>query len=369
MAANIDKRSHNAKLKSCLMSGIRKIRLNLQKLASILLVMVIACYIQQKVNERVATKTFAIYQIKSANSSLFYDSFEDVKNVLKQFGYKRVSNYNWDLLWTLSYNTEDYDFSNLASNKRVNQIPNIEYITDKIELGYQYECKKSSTPTSFVFPTDKEVFATYSKENSDKLFLKKHPIRRGVELFNASTIDQLDEFCFIQEFIDNPLLVDGYKFDIGVYAVITSINPLRLYTFTGDVIFRYANEKYHPFNASKPESYLLRNDSYKAPWEIPTLVAYINDLGLGMKNSFDTYMRKHGRKPDTIWTQIEDIIRMVCLDREVILADVSIIMFITFLRIFIFICSMYISSLQLRILVIRISFSNFYNSISLLIIT
>lgn len=332
--------------------------------------MVIACYMQQKVDERIATRTFAMHQVNETRRSLVHDSFEDVKNVLKQFGYKRVSlNSNWDLLWILSYNSEDYDFLNLASNKRVNQIPNIEYITHKIQLGYHYECNKSSTPTSFIFPDDEKAFATYSKQNSDKLFIKKHPFRRGVELFNTSTIDELDEFCFIQEFIDNPLLVDGYKFDIGVYAVITSLNPLRLYTFTGDVIFRYAKEKYLPFNASKPESYLLRNELYKAPWEIPALVAYINDLGLGMKSSFDTYMRKQGRKPDTIWTQIEDIIRLVCLDREaLILGDVSKITFRTCFQMSIYICFMYNFSLQLRILVIRISFSNFYNSISLLTI-
>lgn len=44
---------------------------------------------------------------------------------------------------------------------------------------------------------------------------------------------------FIQEYIDNPLLIDGYKFDIGVYTIITSIDPLRVYMYNGDILFRY----------------------------------------------------------------------------------------------------------------------------------
>ncbi len=39
---------------------------------------------------------------------------------------------------------------------------------------------------------------------------------------------------FLQEFISNPLLIDGYKFDIGVYVVITSVKPLRIYVLNGD---------------------------------------------------------------------------------------------------------------------------------------
>ena len=39
---------------------------------------------------------------------------------------------------------------------------------------------------------------------------------------------------FVQEFVRDPLLVGGHKFDVGIYAVVTSIQPLRIYVFNGE---------------------------------------------------------------------------------------------------------------------------------------
>ena len=49
--------------------------------------------------------------------------------------------------------------------------------------------------------------------------------------------------CLVQQYIQNPLLIDGYKWDLRIYVAVTSINPLRIYVYEEGLV-RFASEKY-----------------------------------------------------------------------------------------------------------------------------
>ena len=59
---------------------------------------------------------------------------------------------------------------------------------------------------------------------------------------NAERIPPSEHFI-VQEYIDKPLLLDGYKFDLRVYVLVTSCDPLRVFLFN-DGLVRLATEKY-----------------------------------------------------------------------------------------------------------------------------
>ena len=65
------------------------------------------------------------------------------------------------------------------------------------------------------------------------MFVQKNSNHRGIKIEKLEDLDLDKKGSFVQEFIHDPFLVDGYKFDIGVYTMITSIDPLRIYVYNG----------------------------------------------------------------------------------------------------------------------------------------
>jgi len=59
---------------------------------------------------------------------------------------------------------------------------------------------------------------------------------------NAERIPPSEHFV-VQEYVDRPFLIDGFKCDLRIYVLMSSCDPMKLFLFN-DGLVRMSTEKY-----------------------------------------------------------------------------------------------------------------------------
>lgn len=57
----------------------------------------------------------------------------------------------------------------------------------------------------------------------------------------------LNEKLVVQEYMKNPYLIDKLKFDVRLYVLITSCEPLKIFLYNEGIV-RFATEEFHCSN-------------------------------------------------------------------------------------------------------------------------
>ena len=78
-----------------------------------------------------------------------------------------------------------------------------------------------------------------SIQNIDKIcqFCFQIPVKKKIHTHMKKKVVKEDPII-VQSYIQNPFLINGYKFDFRIYVLVTSINPLRIYLYK-DGLVRY----------------------------------------------------------------------------------------------------------------------------------
>lgn len=122
----------------------------------------------------------------------------------------------------------------------------------------------------------------------------------------------------MSEYVDNPLTVNGHKFDLRIYVVVTSFYPLRIYVYR-EGLARFATEKYDKNAAEKNLFVHLTNYSINKKNKKFNRNMKMADDTLPFKWSLTAFflrLASCGINVDLIWEQIYDLIIKSILSSE-----------------------------------------------------
>ena len=89
------------------------------------------------------------------------------------------------------------------------------------------------------------------------MIVKPEALSQGKGIFITNKIDtiNLNEHLIVQEYKTKPYLIDGYKFDLRIYVLVTSWNPFKIFIYK-EGMARFATEKYENKNETYQNTFM-----------------------------------------------------------------------------------------------------------------
>lgn len=231
-----------------------------------------------------------------------------VRRVLFNTGFRLLRKTN-DWMGTWGKHMKSPCFKTLKSYQKFNHLPGSFQIgrKDRVWRNLQNQMVKHGKkefgfmPRTFVIPHDlktlRQVWPRYAQRNV-KWIIKPPASARGTGIKVVNQWAQIPKRkpLIVQRYIERPLLINGSKFDLRLYVLVTSINPLRVFMHT-DGLARFASVKYSEksdtlndrymhltnYSINKLSSNYAKNEDANAcqghKWTIKSLWSYLSEQG------------------------------------------------------------------------------------------
>jgi hypothetical protein len=163
---------------------------------------------------------------------------------------------NTNIIWKLMKQDRMFPFlEQLNKYQRFNHFPMTWQLSRKDNLYRNYFKLHTKFPNDFkympetyVLPKDQEIvnekLKDFNLKDKTNLWLIK-PVAssrgRGIRLL--TDLESLPKKNIITHYIYNPFLINGKKFDLRLYLVVTGYSPLKIYLFDNGLA-RFCSEKY-----------------------------------------------------------------------------------------------------------------------------
>lgn len=250
-----------------------------------------------------------------------------IREALESYGFKITESDTKANLFWINANGSTETASELLPYQFYNHFPGTVSISRKVDCAKNLETVSHFMPEAYSFNPETYILPLQFNDLKNHMLSIKNSLKRtfiikpdkgslGKGIFLIQDPNQVQDYtepAIAQRYID-PFLIDGLKFDLRIYALITSIEPLRLYIHN-EGLARFCTE---PYNDPKPENLdlvysHLTNYSLNKKNEHFHANEVVEQEEKGHKRSLEAIyeaVRKSGHDPDKLKHDIDEIIRL-----------------------------------------------------------
>ncbi|XP_077462659.1 tubulin polyglutamylase TTLL7 isoform X3 [Stigmatopora argus] len=250
--------------------------------------------------------------------------YEIVRIVMNEVGFlkTRDDDETANLIWNDSA-VQHEKIAELRNYQRINHFPGMGEICRKDclarNMSKMIKCQSqeySFVPKTWIFPAEYTQFQNYVKElrrkRKQKTFIVKPAngaMGHGISLIRNCDKLPAQEHFIVQEYLDKPFLMEGYKFDLRIYILVTSCDPLRIFLYN-DGLVRMGTEKYHsPTEANLNQLYMhLTNYSVNKHNENFERDETVDKGSKRSVSWFTEFLRTNGYDVAKFWGDVSELV-------------------------------------------------------------
>lgn len=255
-----------------------------------------------------------------------------VKDVFLNAGMRPTGGPNWLVLWSGPRRVEE-SFESMHEYQRANHFPSSTELTRKDRLWVNFHKMEQLLgrgaydflPRTFILPEQGPQFKKHFAHDDGIWIVKPQASAQGKGIFLLRDVSELDgqENVVVSHYVDNPLLIQGLKFDLRIYVLVTSFDPLRAYIYR-EGLTRFASKEYSAeeehlgdvyrhltnYSINKNANNFQENQSLQADnvghkWSLSALNRHLRATGVDI---------------DLMWNRIMDLIVKTLLSVEPVIA-------------------------------------------------
>lgn len=263
--------------------------------------------------------------------------YEIITEIAKDFNWRLNSTEDEDdesdLIWTDSA-VQAERFCKLKPYQKINHFPNMHELSRKNYLAKNLNKMKKLFPADYdffpktwIYPAE---FPSLKLQSTPKTvyIVKPEASCQGKGIFLTKSIEGFadNERYVIQEYMKNPLLIDGLKFDLRIYVLVAGCDPLKIFIHR-EGLARFATEKYSSPGSSNFDNTCMHLTNYAINKTHENFVFNRDSAAdnVGHKQSLKAVfnkLEKLGYKIDIIWKDIKDIVAKTIISVQPSLAHV-----------------------------------------------